>query len=540
MAASLEQPSAPETGPPNQSAVLACALEAYVAFDTSGRVLDWNPAAETTFGYTRAQAYGRSVEELIVRPVARTAARAELAALAAGRPGRALDQRLQWSAWHADGHEIPTEMTLTATDEPGGRVFHVFAHDITTAQRAGRFTAVEAAVARGLAEADSSTAAAARVVEALGVKMGWPVTEMWVVDEARQLLTCAARHVEPGRRLHSFDVDVLEIGVALPGRVCADGAAHWIPDLGTDTGSVRSRAAARIGLRVAVGVPLSTGQHVLGALCVYGDRVEDPEDVLLGLLSGLAAQIGQYVERRRAEELTIELARTKDEFLAMVTHELRNPLAAITGTAGLLADDLDDLTRDEQRHYLRLITRNAERLSIMAEDLLDLARLESGHLAIDPVPTDLCAVIRQAVEAVTPDNDKNQTITVRLPERLLLHADPNRLRQVADNLLSNAIKYTPANGTITVAATTGDTDQTIIWTVADTGIGVPPAERPRLFRRFYRASTALDRRIPGTGLGLVIARTIIERHRGTITLTDHDGPGTTFTIELPTKPPDEK
>ncbi|MFI1996455.1 ATP-binding protein [Actinoplanes sp. NPDC020271] len=535
MPAGSERAGSTNPGPLRQSAVLAAALDAYLAFDASGRVVAWNPAAETTFGYTPAQACGRSVEELIVRPQARETGRVELATLALGLPGQTRGRRLQWSAWHADGHEVPIEMTLTATEEPTGRVFHVFAHDVTTAQRAGLFAAAEVAVARSLAESDSSTAAAARVVEALGVKMGWPVTELWIVDDDRQLLTCLARHVEPGRRLRDFAIDVLEPGMALPGRICADAAPHWISDLAADTGSLRSRAAARIGLRVAVGVPLRTGTHILGALCVYGDRVEDPENTLIGLLNGLAAQIGQYVERRRAEELAIELARTKDEFLAMVTHELRNPLAAITGTAAMLTSELDGLAPDEQRHYLQLIARNAERLSVMADDLLDLARLESGNLAIDPTDTDLCDIIRQALEAITP-SDKNLIVSLRLPQRLDLHADPGRLRQVADNLLSNAIKYTPAGGTITVTATTDDSGQRITWSIADTGIGIPAAERPRLFRRFYRASTALERRIPGTGLGLVIVRTIIERHHGSIHLADHPGPGTTFVIELPTKP----
>ncbi len=522
---------------PRLPAVLAAASEAYLAFDATGRVLAWNPAAETTFGYTSAQACGRSVVELIMPPEARAAGRDELAALASGLPGQTRDRRLQRAAWHAARHEVPIEMTMTATDEPTGRVFHVFAHDITTTQRAGRFAAAEAAVARGLAEADSSTTAAARVVEALGVKMGWPVTELWVVDDDRQLLSCAARYVEPGRRLHDFAVDTLEPGIMLPGRVCADGTAQWIPDLGADIRSPRSRAAARIGLRVAIGVPLCAGGRVIGALCVYGTRVEDPEDTLLGLFSGLAAQIGQYVERRRAEELAIELARTKDEFLAMVTHELRNPLAAIAGTATLLQEASDDLTHDEQQHYLRLVTRNAERLSVMADDLLDLARLESGHLAINPTSTDLCPIIRQAVDAAaSPAAAKSLTITTRLPEHLELHADPDRLRQVADNLVSNAVKYTPTGGTITITAALDDTGRKITWSVADTGIGIPAAERPRLFRRFYRASSALDRCIPGTGLGLVIARTIIEGHQGSIALGDHDGPGTTFTIEIPVKP----
>ncbi|KUL22585.1 hypothetical protein ADL15_47925 [Actinoplanes awajinensis subsp. mycoplanecinus] len=425
-------------------------------------------------------------------------------------------------------------MTLTVTEEPGGRVFHAFAHDITNARRAAQFADVQAAIALGLAQAHSSTVAGHRVVEALGMKMGWSVVELWLVDDHRQVLTCAARHVEAGQQLGDFALNVLELGVALPGQICADGTGRWIRDLSTDRASLRSSAAARVGLRVAVGVPVSTGRQTLGALCVYGNRVEDPENTLLGLLGGLAAHVGQYLERRRAEELALELARTKNEFVAMVTHELRNPLAVISGAVTVFDDELEELTTEQQREYLRIIARSAQRLSVMAEDLLDLARLESGHLAVELIDTELCAIIGESVQANTaPAAGKQLTVTVRLPERLDLLADPNRLRQVADNLLTNAIKYTPAGGEITITAGRVDTGQIITWTVADTGIGIPPAEQPRLFRRFYRASTALDNRIPGTGLGLVITRAIVERHHGTITLGEHTGPGTTFVVRLP-------
>ncbi|GAA0813616.1 sensor histidine kinase [Spirilliplanes yamanashiensis] len=522
-------------------AVLAAALEAYVAIDSTDRVVGWNAAAEATFGHSHAEACGREITALIIPERFRDQHRAGLRRVAAGGPGRVLGQRLQLNALHRDGHEFPIEMTLTATDTPGGPVFHAFAHDVTTAVRAGRFSAVETAVSRGLAEAESSGAAAARVVEALGVKMGWPVAELWLVDVDRQLLLCAARHAEPGRRLGAFAIDELDYGMGLPGRVHGERRPLWIPDLAADTGSVRSRAAAAIGLHVAVGVPIWAGSTILGALCVYGDRAEDPEDTLTGLLSGVAAHVGQYLERRRAEELAVELARTKDEFLALVTHELRNPLTAITATAAMVSEETGTLTPQELGRYLDTITRNAQRLTVMAEDLLDLARLESGHLAIHPTAVDLAGIIDTAVQAVArPVADKNLTVTVTVPPRLPLHADPDRLRQVADNLLSNAIKYTPAGGTITVTAGTRTDDDgvdRITWSVADSGIGIPPADRPRLFRRFYRASSALDRRIPGTGLGLVITRAIVERHQGTIALADQPGPGTTFTIELPVKPP---
>jgi signal transduction histidine kinase len=299
--------------------------------------------------------------------------------------------------------------------------------------------------------------------------------------------------------------------------------------LAADTTSLRSRLAARYGLRVAVGVPINSGGTLLGALAVYGEHVEDPEDTLTALLAGVAAHTGQYLERRRAEELSVELARTKDEFLALVTHELRNPLSVITSTAALFDDELDELSAAQQREYLRIISRSAERLAAMAGDLLDLARLESGHLDIDPAATDLAHVIADAVQAATiPAASKRLTVHVDTTGELILHADAARLRQVADNLLGNAIKYTPTGGTITIAAhPAGEGEGWVDWTVADTGIGIPAKDRPKLFRRFYRASTALQHRIPGTGLGLVVTRAIIER----------DGPGTTFVITLPVKPP---
>jgi PAS domain S-box-containing protein len=522
----------------DSQAVLAAVLEAYIAISADGRVVGWNPAAQATFGHSHAQACGADIAELIIPERYRAAHRTGLARLVGGAPARVLGQRLQLEAMHRDGHEFPIELTLTATETPTGRVFHALAHDITTAVRASRFSAVEAAVSRGMAEAGSSAVAAQRVVEALGVKMGWPVAELWLVDDDRQILCCTARHADLGRPLGRFGVDELEFGVGLPGRVHTQAAPRWIPDLATDTGSVRSRAAAAIGLHVAVGVPIYTGGTILGALCVYGDRAEDPEDTLVGLLSGVAALVGQYLERRRAEELTVELARTKDEFLAMVTHELRNPLAVITGTAAVFNDEVGELSADQQRQYLHTIGRSAERLSVMAEDLLDLASLESGHLAVQPTHTDLADIIATAVHAAAGTvAEKRLTVRVDAPAHLPLYADPNRLRQVADNLLSNAIKYTPADGIITVTAGTDAAGESITWNVTDTGIGIPAAERPRLFRRFYRASTALDRRIPGTGLGLVITRTIIERHHGTITLADHQGPGATFSIRIPVKPP---
>jgi PAS domain S-box-containing protein len=527
---------APPTDPYWSESVLDAALEAFISICADGRVVAWNPAAEVTFGFSRDEAYGELLEDLIIPERFRAAHRAGLIRVVTGEPGRLLGQRLELRARHRDGHEFPVEMTLTVTDPPGGRRFHAFAHDVTLAERTQRFTAVEAAVSYGLTRAGSSAEAANQVVEALGVRMDWPVVELWLVDEARQVLTCPARFNSCGEELGAFAVDELEYGVGVPGAVCRTGRSVWVADLATDTQLLRNREAARFGLHVAVGVPIQSGANVLGALAVYGTTVQDPEDNLVTMLGGVAMHVGQFLERRRAEELTVELARTKDEFVALVTHELRNPLAVITSAVALLGESDADLTDEQERHYLNMIGRSAERLSVMAGDLLDLARLESGHLAIDPESTDLSDILRQAVEYVSPvAGDRNLEISLDVPERLELHVDGGRIRQVADNLLSNAVKYTPEGGAVTVSVEAGPNDAEIRWRVSDTGIGIPVGERSGLFRRFYRASTALDRRIPGTGLGLVIARTIIERHHGTITVVDHPGPGTTFLIRLPIK-----
>ena len=242
-------------------AVLAAAPDAYIAINAAGRVVGWNPAAHATFGHHHGHACGRDLADLIIPTRYRTAHRAGLARLGDGEPGRRLGQRLHLEAMHADGHEFPIELTLTVTDGPDGPIFHAFGHDVTAERRISRFADVEAAVSRGLAQAASSRAAAARVVEALGVKMGWPVAELWLTDDDRQVILCAARHAVPGRRLGRFALDELEPGVGLPGRVYQQARPLWIPDLAADTVSLRSRAAARIGLHVAVGVPITTGTH---------------------------------------------------------------------------------------------------------------------------------------------------------------------------------------------------------------------------------------------------------------------------------------
>ncbi|GIJ56735.1 ATP-binding protein [Virgisporangium aurantiacum] len=244
----------------------------------------------------------------------------------------------------------------------------------------------------------------------------------------------------------------------------------------------------------------------------------------------LAEQREQLLEEEQRHVRRLkELDRMKDEFVAVVVHELRNPIGVIAGYTELLREDADLADRRE----LSVIARTSSHLQTLVDDLLDLASLDAGHMTIDARPLVPAKLLRDATAAHQPAADAQRlTLTTGISCTRVLLGDARRLRQVVDNLLSNAIKYTPAGGTVTVTAV--DSPGGITVTVTDSGIGIPAEQYPQLFTRFFRADTATSRGIKGTGLGLTIAKAIVEAHHGTITAGPAPGGGTSFTLDLPT------
>lgn len=514
--------------------VLDTALEAFIAIDGAGRVTRWNPAAQDTFGYSAAEALGHPIDELIIPPSHRDAHRAGLARFAAGGPGTLFGQRLHLPACHRDGHRLHVELTFAAVATDDGPHYYSFAHDITARHRAERFRGCELAVSTALTQAHDTRHAAAGVLEAIGGTLQWPYAEMWMPDDEAQLLQCVARWSAPGRDFTAFHAEQYPKGVGAPGLVWATGEPLWIPDLATDNRSPRSTIAAQAGVHVTLILPVRSGTNILGVLAFFGEDIEDPQDILIALLTGIAAHVGQYLERRRAEELEVELARTKEQFVAVITHELRNPLAAIVGYSHLLLSDTVDVTH-QHRNDLELIGRNAERMAALIDDLLDLGQLESGNFRLHLQPVNLCQVVREALDAAhTAAHGKHLHLFYDLAARAVVDGDATRLRQIVDNVLSNAVKYTPDGGRVTVTVTCHE--QRVVCTVADTGIGIPTDEHERLFTRFYRTSNAVASGTPGSGLGLAVTKALVEHHHGTIDYTSSPGQGTTFTVALPTHP----
>jgi signal transduction histidine kinase len=254
-------------------------------------------------------------------------------------------------------------------------------------------------------------------------------------------------------------------------------------------------------------------------------------------------------EREQVRRLR-ELDRMKDELVAVVSHEVRSPVAVIRSYAEMLA--ADPALDGERRMFADVIDRRSAHLQHLVDDLLDLARLDGGRLRVDARPLSLNRLVRQAVDDHRAAAEaKHLTVTVELDRHLAVQADPVRLRQLLDNLLSNAVKYTPEGGSVAVTAGCGEDGGdcgedhgggehrggTVTLTVADTGIGVPTEQYPRLFDRFFRASTAHEAGIKGTGLGLAVTKAIVEAHGGTITAAPREGGGTSFTVRLPAGPP---
>jgi signal transduction histidine kinase len=252
-------------------------------------------------------------------------------------------------------------------------------------------------------------------------------------------------------------------------------------------------------------------------------------------------RMAERVQRSRADlerqqEDLRALDRLKDEFVATVSHELRTPLTSIVGFLEILGEPATGDLSDDQRNFLEIAARNANRLTRLVGDLLFVAQLDADRLHLELADVDMGALLADTVEsarvtALQRGVRLELEAAAGLPQ---LSADAARLRQLLDNLVSNALKFTLEGGRVVVRASSlGDA---VRIEVEDSGIGIPPDEIGHLAERFFRASSATERQIPGTGLGLAISKAIVTAHDGTIDVESVVGVGTTFSLELPLAP----
>jgi two-component system phosphate regulon sensor histidine kinase PhoR len=224
-----------------------------------------------------------------------------------------------------------------------------------------------------------------------------------------------------------------------------------------------------------------------------------------------------------------ELDQMKNDFVNTVSHDLKNPINTITLAAELL-EKLGPLTEKQSDMHSRIL-QTALYMNELVTDLLDLGKIQAG-LDLQMTPFDFRALVEDVLFAVAgAAEQKGQQIETQLPDQLTLEADERRLKQVLLNLVGNAIKYTPPQGNIRLAVTVEKAQ--VVVAVQDDGIGIPAADLPHLFDKFYRVQNESTRGIKGTGLGLAIARSIVEAHHGRIWVESTPGEGSTFSLALP-------
>ena len=254
--------------------------------------------------------------------------------------------------------------------------------------------------------------------------------------------------------------------------------------------------------------------------------------LLLGLLFELQRRAGR-IDRDNATRAR-ELVRLRDEFVAVISHELRTPMTSIIGYIELIADgDAGPLT-SEQHGYLDIVRRSSDRLVELVDELLLVAEAGRGTLTLDLGEIDASALIADAVAAARPAADTRGVVLRAEPTQAAsFRGDAKRLGQMLDNLVSNAIKFTHEGGRVDVR-TSGD-DGSVLFEVSDTGDGIAPEDREYLFDAFFRSRTANVSAVPGTGLGLAITKAIVDAHGGTIEVSSLPGAGTTFRVRIPSE-----
>jgi PAS domain S-box-containing protein len=289
--------------------------------------------------------------------------------------------------------------------------------------------------------------------------------------------------------------------------------------------------------RIRAGLPVehfeTVRQHKAGhlidiSLTVSPIRMED------GHVIGASKIARDITEQRRLRAMSEEASRLKDEFLAVLSHELRTPLNTVLGYARMLRREENKMTGPLRERALAALERNADTLARLVNDVLDTSRIVTGklRLALEEGPVDV--VIDQALDTVRPAADaKGITLDVRLDAGLTMVADRDRLLQVMWNLLSNAIKFTPSGGQIIVRAQRQK--DAVAISVEDTGIGIAAEHLPQVFQRFWQAHTGASREFAGLGIGLALARHLVELHGGEISAASAGpGRGSVFTVSLPT------
>jgi PAS domain S-box-containing protein len=530
--------------PDDRLAFIVEAVPALISYvDTAECYRFANAAYEQWFGGSAREVAGRHVRDVLGEAVYARIAPHVRAALAGRRV--TFEATLTYRD-HKTRHVRATYVPDVAVD---GRVVGFVGHvtDISDLKRAEeereglrRNTDELARVARTLTESLDVTEVGQRIADSILplFRAQSSVVRLLQPDGA---LACVAI---AGKWLENFKPGyLLPPGVGLVGRAVAERRPLWTSDILNEPSVVLppdfKRGLAGAGHRAILAVPLQVKGEVIGAMSTAHAEVREFSQAEIDLLQAFADQAAlamrnvQLFAREQAARAEAEAAnRAKDEFLALLAHELRNPLAPIVTAAAVLRRPGPPPALVQRS--AGIVERQAHNLARLLDDLLDVSRITRGRIELRWSTVALADAVARAVEAVRPlVDERRHTLTVTPAARpLLVDADPTRLEQIIVNILNNAAKYTPPEGRIDVEASE-EAGQAVLC-VRDSGVGIAADMLPRIFELFAQGDQSLAHSSGGLGVGLTLVRRLVELHRGRVAVhSDGTGRGSAFTIRLP-------
>ena len=541
--------------------IVAIAADAIVTVDESHRIILFNNGAQSIFGYSPDEALGQHLDILIperYRPShSRHIDEFERGPVAA----RQMGERREIYGRRKNGELFPAEASISKIEVAGRRLFTAVLRDITerkhaeeerarllereraareqaeAAERRARFLAEAGELLNASLDYHSTLSALARLV----VPRLADVVLVDVLEEDGTLRRLEVVHVDAERQEQARDLvrfpldrtrsyltrEVIETGQSmLMERVPEEVIADW------SQGQEHRRLVESLGMASFVGVALRAHGRTLGALGLGRLAASAPFDANdLALAEEVARRAALAVDNARLYRTAQHATRLRDEVLGIVSHDLRNPLSAISMCASSLADLPKDSAAERARELAGTIQASSEWMQRMIQDLLDVGSIEAGRLSLDCRAEDPFVLVHQAIgmfeRAAT---ERSVAIRAELPEDLpTVHVDGERVLQVLGNLIGNAVKFVAVGGRVTVRARRRD--DVVEIAVADTGPGIPADELPKIFDRFWHSRRSSP--VRGTGLGLPIARGIVEAHGGQLRVESTVGVGSTFAFTLP-------
>lgn len=489
-----------------KAAILESSLDAILTINQESKIVEWNSAAEQIFGYTSADVMGQNMAKLIIPERYREAHYKGMAHYLATGEGPLLNKRIEIEAMRADGTEFLAELTISRTPTEGPPLFTGTLRNITESKQAEE--ALRESERRFLATFEQAAVGVAHV----GMNGEWLRLNQRYCDilgyEHDELMGMTFQDVSYPDDLQA-DLDLY-----------AKLKAKEIPSY-----SMEKRYIRKDGSLVWVNITASIVWDEAGQ---YEYAIAVVEDI---------TQRKQLEQQLAKAKQAAELAnQRKSQALANMSHELRTPLNGVIGYSDMLLKGFADTPEKVQR-YASNISSSGRHLLDMINDVLDIAKVESGKVELSPEHIQLEPLIGEIEQIVRPLAEKKE---VELHFELQPGIDggewdPTRFRQIMLNLLSNAIKYNKDGGRVYVRLHKTEDHQCVIGEVQDTGIGIPKDRLEDIFSEFYRVDVAAQTH-EGTGLGLTLTKKLLELHGGSISVESEEGIGSTFTFSLPVKP----